>query len=88
MSNKPEYIVELELAIDTDSIEEVSQLTEAMDCFDLEVVGIADGVGPIAGDPLFFIKGKERMIVEMFRVFAELSDDEVIDLMETAHAVH
>lgn len=83
-----EYVVEIELAVDIDNDDELVTLAECLGEFELDIIGIAEEAGPISGDPLFFIQGKERKIIEMFRDFAECTQEEIEDIMEIAHAVH
>jgi hypothetical protein len=85
--SKQEYIVELELDVPIDE-EHIEQIMQAMECYDLTVAGIAEDVGPEEGAHLFFIRGTERDIINMYDDYAGLQEDEILELMEFAYAIN
>jgi hypothetical protein len=85
--SKQEYIVELELDVPIDE-EHIEQIMQVMECYDLTVAGIAEDVGPEEGAHLFFIRGTERDIINMYDDYAGLQEDEILELMEFAYAIN
>jgi len=83
---KQQYIVEMELPLTEES--EYEEFARNLEIFELELVGVAEEAGPESGDNLFFIRGTERMIIEMYRTFAECSDEEILEIMEYAYAIN
>ena len=83
---KQQYIVEMELPLTEAG--EIKEFGRNLEVFNLQLVGIAEETGPKNGDNLFFIKGTERMIIEMYRTFGECSDEEILEIMEYAYAIN
>ena len=85
--SKQEYIVELELDVPIDD-EHLEQVMQVMDVYNLTVAGVAEDVGPDEGAHLFFIRGSERDIINMYDDYAGLEQEEILELMEFAYAIN